>query len=169
MNSRNYFGFMITISLMFALGQQFEWSSSEEDSYEGTPMLSKLFKILNTIWFHDWFQRFIVDAYSTRTNTFLNDSYISRCARICFATVIWRLNLGNLNNICSCVLDENYCQLFSCLDILPDDCEEISDEEDIVHKPYPTCCPIYCKLKKRMERVKSSFIRSRLPPSAFET
>ncbi|KAL5280378.1 hypothetical protein ACFFRR_004393 [Megaselia abdita] len=133
MISRNYFGFVVTISLVMALGQSFEWSSSEEDSYEGTPMLKVYRRCL-----------FDQDKYFPKRLI-----HLSMCS----------------NMFC----DSDLKTKSGCLDILPDDCEEISDEEDIVHKPYPTCCPIYCKLKKRMERVKSTFIRHRLPPHAFET
>lgn len=96
MNSRNYLGFAITISLMFTLSQQFEWSSSEEDSFEGTPLLSEFYIVsfFMTTFDSKIPQRFTVDAYSTRTNIFQNASYISRCARICSVIVTLKLNLG---------------------------------------------------------------------------
>lgn len=69
MNSRNHLGILIAISLMVTLSQQFEWSSSEEDSYEGTPMLSEFDINCFRIYLDILFQRFTEDAFLTRINT----------------------------------------------------------------------------------------------------
>uniref|UniRef100_A0A034WSL9 Uncharacterized protein CG1552 n=1 Tax=Bactrocera dorsalis TaxID=27457 RepID=A0A034WSL9_BACDO len=49
---------------------------------------------------------------------------------------------------------------FSCLDILPDQCEQ-GDEEELMYKPFPDCCPVYCNLKRRMQRLKTMHYRHR--------
>ncbi|XP_061399120.1 uncharacterized protein CG1552-like [Musca vetustissima] len=49
----------------------------------------------------------------------------------------------------------------SCLDILPDQCEQ-GDEEELMYKPFPDCCPVYCNLKRRMQRLKTMHFRHRL-------
>ncbi|XP_073830639.1 uncharacterized protein CG1552 isoform X2 [Musca autumnalis] len=49
----------------------------------------------------------------------------------------------------------------SCLDILPDQCEQ-GDEEELMYKPFPDCCPVYCNLKRRMQRLKTMHYRHRL-------
>lgn len=49
----------------------------------------------------------------------------------------------------------------SCLDILPDQCEQ-GDEEDLMYKPFPDCCPVYCNLKRRMQRLRTMHLRHRL-------
>ncbi|XP_011177363.1 uncharacterized protein CG1552 isoform X2 [Zeugodacus cucurbitae] len=48
----------------------------------------------------------------------------------------------------------------SCLDILPDQCEQ-GDEEELMYKPFPDCCPVYCNLKRRMQRLKTMHYRHR--------
>ncbi|XP_067639752.1 uncharacterized protein CG1552 isoform X2 [Eurosta solidaginis] len=48
----------------------------------------------------------------------------------------------------------------SCLDILPDQCEQ-GDEEELMYKPFPDCCPVYCNLKRRMQRLKGMHYRHR--------
>ncbi|XP_073830638.1 uncharacterized protein CG1552 isoform X1 [Musca autumnalis] len=48
-----------------------------------------------------------------------------------------------------------------CLDILPDQCEQ-GDEEELMYKPFPDCCPVYCNLKRRMQRLKTMHYRHRL-------
>ncbi|KRF82629.1 uncharacterized protein CG1552 isoform X1 [Drosophila novamexicana] len=48
-----------------------------------------------------------------------------------------------------------------CLDILPDQCEQ-GDEEDLMYKPFPDCCPVYCNLKRRMQRLRTMHLRHRL-------
>ncbi|XP_039962243.1 uncharacterized protein CG1552 isoform X1 [Bactrocera tryoni] len=47
-----------------------------------------------------------------------------------------------------------------CLDILPDQCEQ-GDEEELMYKPFPDCCPVYCNLKRRMQRLKTMHYRHR--------
>ncbi|ALC48970.1 CG1552 [Drosophila busckii] len=49
----------------------------------------------------------------------------------------------------------------SCLDILPEQCEQ-GDEEDLMYKPYPDCCPVYCNLKRRMQRLRTMHFRHRM-------
>ncbi|XP_023179768.1 uncharacterized protein CG1552 isoform X2 [Drosophila hydei] len=49
----------------------------------------------------------------------------------------------------------------SCLDILPDQCEQ-GDEEDLMYKPFPDCCPVYCNLKRRMQRLRTMHLRHRI-------
>ncbi|XP_053947710.1 uncharacterized protein CG1552 isoform X2 [Anastrepha obliqua] len=48
----------------------------------------------------------------------------------------------------------------SCLDILPEQCEQ-GDEEELMYKPFPDCCPVYCNLKRRMQRLKTMHYRHR--------
>ncbi|XP_017135209.1 uncharacterized protein CG1552 isoform X1 [Drosophila miranda] len=48
-----------------------------------------------------------------------------------------------------------------CLDILPDECEQ-GDEEELMYKPFPDCCPVYCNLKRRMQRLRSMHFRHRM-------
>ncbi|KAH8265769.1 hypothetical protein KR026_012376 [Drosophila bipectinata] len=48
-----------------------------------------------------------------------------------------------------------------CLDILPDQCEQ-GDEEELMYKPFPDCCPVYCNLKRRMQRLRTMHFRHRL-------
>ncbi|XP_034106814.1 uncharacterized protein CG1552 isoform X2 [Drosophila nasuta] len=49
----------------------------------------------------------------------------------------------------------------SCLDILPEQCEQ-GDEEDLMYKPFPDCCPVYCNLKRRMQRLRTMHFRHRV-------
>lgn len=49
----------------------------------------------------------------------------------------------------------------SCLDILPEQCEQ-GDEEDLMYKPFPDCCPVYCNLKRRMQRLRTMHFRHRI-------
>ncbi|XP_034481350.1 uncharacterized protein CG1552 isoform X2 [Drosophila innubila] len=49
----------------------------------------------------------------------------------------------------------------SCLDILPEQCEQ-GDEEDLMYKPFPDCCPVYCNLKRRMQRLRTMHLRHRV-------
>ncbi|XP_017872314.1 PREDICTED: uncharacterized protein CG1552 isoform X1 [Drosophila arizonae] len=48
-----------------------------------------------------------------------------------------------------------------CLDILPEQCEQ-GDEEDLMYKPFPDCCPVYCNLKRRMQRLRTMHFRHRI-------
>ena len=50
---------------------------------------------------------------------------------------------------------------FSCLDILPEQCEQ-GEEEELMYKPFPDCCPVYCNLKRRMNRLKTMHHRHRM-------
>ncbi|XP_017480621.1 PREDICTED: uncharacterized protein CG1552-like isoform X1 [Rhagoletis zephyria] len=47
-----------------------------------------------------------------------------------------------------------------CMDILPEQCEQ-GDEEELMYKPFPDCCPVYCNLKRRMQRLKTMHYRHR--------
>ncbi|XP_030378256.1 uncharacterized protein CG1552 isoform X2 [Scaptodrosophila lebanonensis] len=49
----------------------------------------------------------------------------------------------------------------SCLDILPEQCEQ-GDEEELMYKPFPDCCPVYCNLKRRMQRLRTMHFRHRM-------
>ncbi|KAI8120607.1 hypothetical protein CVS40_8132 [Lucilia cuprina] len=48
-----------------------------------------------------------------------------------------------------------------CLDILSDQCKQ-GDEEELMYKPFPDCCPVYCNLKRRMNRLKTMHYRHRM-------
>ncbi|SPP89772.1 uncharacterized protein CG1552 isoform X2 [Drosophila guanche] len=49
----------------------------------------------------------------------------------------------------------------SCLDILTDQCEQ-GNEEELMYKPFPDCCPVYCNLKRRMQRLRTMHLRHRV-------
>ncbi|XP_055912806.1 uncharacterized protein CG1552 isoform X2 [Eupeodes corollae] len=68
-----------------------------------------------------------------------------------------------LLSLCSNLFCENS-QLvprLSCLDMLPDQCIQ-GDEDDLMYKPFPDCCPVYCNLKRRLNRLKSMLFRHRV-------
>ncbi|XP_068159207.1 uncharacterized protein CG1552 isoform X1 [Drosophila tropicalis] len=48
-----------------------------------------------------------------------------------------------------------------CLDILPEQCEQ-GDEDELMYKPFPDCCPVYCNLKRRMQRLRTMHFRHRM-------
>ncbi|XP_055912805.1 uncharacterized protein CG1552 isoform X1 [Eupeodes corollae] len=56
---------------------------------------------------------------------------------------------------------ENVARHNDCLDMLPDQCIQ-GDEDDLMYKPFPDCCPVYCNLKRRLNRLKSMLFRHRV-------
>ncbi|XP_017484277.1 PREDICTED: uncharacterized protein CG1552-like isoform X2 [Rhagoletis zephyria] len=67
-----------------------------------------------------------------------------------------------LLSLCANLFCENnqVVQRSSCMDILPEQCEQ-GDEEELMYKPFPDCCPVYCNLKRRMQRLKTMHYRHR--------
>ncbi|XP_037940513.1 uncharacterized protein CG1552 isoform X2 [Teleopsis dalmanni] len=102
--------------------------------------------------------------YNSKVDSSENDNTVLRTYRRC----MWEQSKFLprrlvLLSLCSNLFCENN-QLVprsSCLDILPDQCEQ-GDEEELMYKPFPDCCPVYCNLKQRMHRLKTMHFRHRV-------
>ncbi|XP_017089678.2 uncharacterized protein CG1552 isoform X2 [Drosophila bipectinata] len=102
--------------------------------------------------------------YNTQEDSSENDNSVLRTFRRC----MWEQSKFLprrlvLLSLCSNLFCENnhIMSRSSCLDILPDQCEQ-GDEEELMYKPFPDCCPVYCNLKRRMQRLRTMHFRHRL-------
>ncbi|KAI9589931.1 uncharacterized protein CG1552 isoform X2 [Glossina fuscipes] len=110
------------------------------------------------------FGQFHLKQYTTPVDSSENDNSVLRTYRRC----MWEQSKFLprrlvLLSLCSNLFCENnqIMQRSSCLDILPEQCEQ-GDEEELMYKPFPDCCPVYCNLKKRMQRLKTMHFRHRM-------
>ncbi|EDV95392.1 uncharacterized protein CG1552 isoform X2 [Drosophila grimshawi] len=103
-------------------------------------------------------------GYNSQDDSSENDNSVLRTYRRC----MWEQSKFLprrlvLLSLCSNLFCENN-QIMprsSCLDILPEQCEQ-GDEEDLMYKPFPDCCPVYCNLKRRMQRLRTMHFRHRM-------
>uniref|UniRef100_A0A1A9WWN5 Single domain-containing protein n=1 Tax=Glossina brevipalpis TaxID=37001 RepID=A0A1A9WWN5_9MUSC len=110
------------------------------------------------------FGQFHLKQYTAPVDSSENDNSVLRTYRRC----MWEQSKFLprrlvLLSLCSNLFCENnqIMQRSSCLDILPEQCEQ-GDEEELMYKPFPDCCPVYCNLKKRMQRLKTMHFRHRM-------
>ncbi|XP_023299901.2 uncharacterized protein CG1552 isoform X2 [Lucilia cuprina] len=110
------------------------------------------------------FGEFHMKKYTPRVDSSEEDNSVLRTYRRC----LWEQSKSLprrlvLLSLCSNLFCENnqIVPRSSCLDILPDQCKQ-GDEEELMYKPFPDCCPVYCNLKRRMNRLKTMHYRHRM-------